>query len=93
MDINDWRLKIDDVDERLVELLNERARYVLEIGALKKRLGLPVHEPRREVEILEHVGRKNGGPLDNTALKRVFERIIDEGRSIQRGPMDVPRKD
>ncbi len=93
MDITDWRKRIDDVDERLVKLLNERARYVLEIGALKKRLRMPVYEPQREREILENVRRHNGGPLDYEALKRVFERIIDEGRSIQRGPMGAPRKD
>jgi chorismate mutase len=93
MDISDWRDKIDEVDAKLVELLNERARYVLEIGKEKKRLGLPVHEPRREMEIVANIRRLNGGPLDHEALKRVFERIIDEGRSIQRGPMEVPRKD
>ena len=93
MDINDWRDKIDGVDQRLVALLNERARYVLEIGALKKQMGLPVHEPRREMQILENLRRCNQGPLDNAALQRVFERIIDEGRAIQRGPMGEPRKD
>ena len=93
MDISDWRKKIDEIDRRLVELLNERARCVLEIGAIKKRLGLPIHEPEREREILRNASRANGGPLDQEAIQRLFERIIDEGRSIQRIPMDVPRKD
>jgi chorismate mutase len=93
MDISHWRDKIDSVDERLVALLNERAGYVLEIGALKKQLNLPVHEPRREMEIHGNIQRWNRGPLDNAALQRVFERIIDEGRAIQREPMGQPRKD
>lgn len=93
MDISDWRKKIDEIDRRLVELLNERARCVLEIGAIKKRLRMPIYEPQREREILQNVCRANGGPLDNEAVRRLFERIIDEGRSIQRGPMNSPRKD
>ena len=93
MDISDWRDKIDSVDERLVELLNERARYVLEIGAIKKQMNAPVHEPKREIQIMENIQRWNHGPLDTGALTRVFERIIDEGRAIQRGPMGAPRQE
>ena len=93
MDLSDWRDKIDQVDEKLVELLNERAGYVLAIGAIKKRERLPVHEPKREVQIFENIRRWNHGPLDDAALTRVFERIIDEGRAIQRVPMGEPRKD
>ena len=93
MDISDWRDRIDSADERLVALLNERARYVLEIGALKKRMQAPVHEPRREMQIMENIRRWNKGPLEDPALTRVFERIIDEMRAIQRGPMGEPRKD
>ena len=93
MDIADWRDKIDNVDKRLVELLNERAGYVLEIGAIKKEMKLPVHEPRREMQIMENIHNWNAGPLDDAAITRIFERIIDENRSIQRGPMGEPRKD
>ena len=93
MDMSDWRKKIDEVDDQLVDLLNERTRYVLEISKEKKRLGLPVYEPNREKAIMENIRQRNSGPMDYEALKRVFERIIDEGRSIQRGPMEQPRKD
>ena len=93
MDLSDWRKKIDEIDLQLVTLLNERARCVLEIGAIKKRTGAPVHEPAREREIMQNVCRANGGPLDHEAVKRVFERIIDEGRSIERISMEGPRKD
>jgi chorismate mutase len=93
MEISDWREKIDSADERLVALLNERARYVLEIGAIKKQMKAPVHEPRREMQIMENIHQWNHGPLENAALTRVFERIIDEMRAIQRGPMGEPRND
>ncbi len=93
MDVTDWRKKIDEIDRQLLALLNERARCVLEIGAIKKRTGTPVHEPAREREILENVTRANGGPLDHEAVKRLFERIIDEGRSIERISIEARRKD
>ncbi len=84
MDISDWRDKIDEVDRELVALLNRRANCVLEIAKLKQRQGLPIYEPQREEEIFRNVVAANHGPLEPEALRRVFERIIDEGRSIQR---------
>ncbi len=89
MDLSDWRTRIDEVDRELVALLNRRARYVLEIARLKKALGLPIYEPQREEEVFRNVASANGGPLDQAALRRVFERILDEGRSIQRRPMET----
>ncbi len=90
MDLEDWRRKIDEVDRALVELLNRRAGYVLEIGKLKRKLKLPVYEPRREDQIFENIRETNRGPLEDAALQHVFERLIDEMRSIQRGPMGAP---
>ena len=84
MDIADWRKKIDEIDRRLVELLNERARCVAEIGRIKRQNGLPIQEPNREQEVLRQVLEANRGPLDDAALRRVFERIVEEGRSLQR---------
>ena len=84
MDIADWRKKIDEIDRRLVELLNERARCVTEIGRIKRQNGLPIQEPNREQEVLRHVAEANQGPLEDAALRRVFERIVEEGRSLQR---------
>jgi chorismate mutase len=87
MDLSDWRTRIDEADRKLVALLSRRAHCVLEIAKLKKALGLPIYEPQREDEIFRNVASANGGPLDQGALRRVFERIIDECRSIQRRPM------
>ena len=87
MTIDELRQRIDQLDERLVELLSERAHCALEIGTLKKALGLEVYQPEREAEVLHHVqshGRQTGSPLEGDAIVRVFERIIDEARRIER---------
>jgi len=83
MDIADWRRKIDAIDLQLLKLLNERARCVREIGQIKRQTGLPIREPQREQEVLRHVLKANPGPLDNEAVRRLFERIVDEGRALQ----------
>lgn len=84
MDIDDWRIEIDRIDELLVDLLNQRSRCAIEIGRVKRALGMPVYSPSREKEVIEHVTRFNGGPLDPDAVRRLFERIIDESRRIER---------
>jgi chorismate mutase len=84
MDIADWRRKIDDLDRRLVELLNERARAAQEIGKLKRNTNLPIYEPDREKIIFENVRKANVGPLPDSGLHKVYERIIDVMRNIQK---------
>jgi chorismate mutase len=75
---------IDRVDEVLVKLLNQRAKYAVEIGELKGHLALPVYMPEREKEVLRHVEATSAGPLDEAAIRRLFERIIDESRRVER---------
>lgn len=84
MDIADWRREIDDLDRRLVELLNERARAAQEIGKLKRNTNLPIYEPDREKIIFENVCKANAGPLPDSELRQVYERIIDVMRNIQK---------
>ncbi len=79
-----WRKRIDMIDDQLSGLLNSRSACAVEIGRIKRALGLPVYSPEREAEILERVSRENPGPLDHTAVKRIFERIIDESRRLER---------
>lgn len=78
------RQRIDDIDEQLVRLLNERAAIALAIGHIKHDLGLAVYQPAREVEVLAHVRELNTGPLDDGAITRLFERVIDENRRLER---------
>jgi chorismate mutase-like protein len=83
--LDDLRHDIDRVDEVLVRLLNERARCVCAVGELKKEQGLEVYQPEREKEVLRHVREIAGeGPLGPDAIARLFERIIDEARRLER---------
>lgn len=74
------RQKIDAIDERIVELLNERATVVEEIGRFKKAKGLPVTAPGREQEVVRRVAALSHGPLPVESVKRIYERIITEMR-------------
>lgn len=86
--LDDLRLDIDRVDEALVRLLNERARTACEIGHLKREAGVEVYQPDREKDVLAHVRRVGAeGPLDPDAIARLFERIIDESRRLERRVM------
>ncbi len=89
--IDHWRQKIDNVDVELVRLLNDRATYANEIGKIKEKLGMPAYSPEREEEVMSNVERWNKGPLSTAALKRLFERIIDESRRLEREAMAARR--
>jgi len=91
--IDEWRRRIDAIDEQLMRLLNSRSACAVEIGKVKRSLGLPVYSPEREAWILERVMRENPGPLDTTAVRRVFERIIDESRRLERLAVDQEKKE
>ena len=82
--LEEWRRRIDGIDEQLMRLLNSRSACAVEIGRIKRSLGLPIYSPAREAEVFERVMRDNPGPLEPTAVKRVFERIIDEARRLER---------
>jgi len=83
-DLTRLRDAIDRVDEVIVRLLNQRAKYAIEIGELKGVLGLPIYAPEREKDVLQHVERISDGPLDPATVRRLFERIIDESRRVER---------
>jgi chorismate mutase len=83
MTIEDWRKKIDEMDLKLVELINQRAAAAREIGKLKNNTNLPIYEPEREKKILEAVKKANKGPLPDSEVQHVFERIIDVMRKLQ----------
>jgi chorismate mutase len=87
MSLGDWRRRIDEIDRKLVELLNERSQCALEIGKIKQAEHLPLYQPDREREVLENAEKVNPGPLSDAAIRRLFERIIDEARSAEREAM------
>jgi chorismate mutase-like protein len=84
MDISDWRKKIDELDRKLVELLNQRAQAAHEIGKLKRNAKMPIYEPDREQSVFGNVRTVNRGPLPDPDLVRIYERIMDIMRQIQR---------
>jgi chorismate mutase len=87
-DLADWRKRIDEIDRQLLKLLNERSQCAVEVGHLKKQLRMAAWQPEREAEILRNVVESNPGPLDGAAIRRLFERIIDEARALERHAMD-----
>src|SRR6185436_512365 len=93
MDIDDWRDEIDRLDEQLVTLLNARSQCAIELGRIKRELGLAIYSPDREREVIAHVTCINHGPLDRFAVRRLFERIIDESRRIERVTIEKETKD
>jgi chorismate mutase len=91
MDIADWRRKIDEIDRKLVELINQRAEAARAIGRLKRNTNMPIYEPDREKIIFDNVRQLNRGPLEHQDLIRVYERLIDVMRKIQKEEI-VPKE-
>ena len=83
-DIAKCRKKIDEIDLELVKLLNQRSQCAIEIGKLKHELNIEIYDPRREEEVISRVWKEANGPLSKEAVKRLFERIIDESRRAER---------
>jgi chorismate mutase len=81
------RGEIDAIDRQLVALLNERGRVVERIGEVKQTVSMPVYEPKREDEVYANIIAANGGPISHEAIRRIFERVIDEMRTLQRTRM------
>ncbi|MRR07426.1 MAG: chorismate mutase [Deltaproteobacteria bacterium] len=84
MTIDDLRTEIDHLDSELLRIFNQRASLALQIGELKKTTGLPVYDPGREKKIFQRMKAENPGPLDDQAIVRLFERVIDESRRLER---------
>lgn len=84
MDIEDWRQKVDDIDLEILFLLNKRAELTIEIGKIKKEKQIPIHSPEREKLIIQRMVNANSGPLSCDGIRRVFERIIDESRKLEK---------
>ena len=83
MDLAEWRRRIDQLDLRILELLNERARDVLQLAPLKRQNSIPVHAPEREEHVVNNLQEHNDGPLSDEAVRRIFETIMKEMRAVQ----------
>lgn len=83
-DMDPFRDRIDILDRAMLQIMNERVKCAHAIGAIKKKLGMPVYVPSREEQVLRNVIAGNAGPLSDAAVRRLFERVIDETRSLER---------
>lgn len=83
-DIAKWRDKIDEIDLELVKLLNQRSKCAIEIGKVKEKLNIEIYDPEREHQVIRNAQGATQGPLTKEALRRLFERIIDESRRAER---------
>ena len=77
------RNKIDEIDEKLLYLLNKRAAYAIEIGKIKVQRNMNICDPEREKTIIEHVRKKNYGPLSGDSVQRLFEVLIEESKRLE----------
>ena len=82
-DLREWRARIDALDRKILMMLNKRGRYVLGLAPIKRQMNVPVHEPNRENEVVSNLQTHNDGPLDNDAVRRIFETIMSEMRAVQ----------
>jgi chorismate mutase-like protein len=83
-DLGHCRERIDEIDRQILKLLNHRTTIVEEIGRIKQALAMAVYEPKREDQVFANVTAHNPGPLSSEAVRRIFERIIDEMRTVQK---------
>jgi chorismate mutase/prephenate dehydratase len=83
-DIGALRQTIDEIDEKILGLINQRLSLARQIGAFKKQGGLAITDSGREKEILSRLLEKNNGPMSADGLRNIFAAIIAEGRNIQR---------
>src|SRR5919198_3172607 len=88
MNLDDWRSRINDLDNQILNLLNERAEAALRIGDLKRRRALPSYAPEREAEILSRLAATNGGPLTAEALRAIWSEILSGCRALE-APLKV----
>jgi len=83
-DLPQLREGIDRVDAQILGLLGERAELVKQIGEVKRRAGLPIYDPERERQVLARLAEQAPASIDPEFVQRVFERIIDESRRLER---------
>ena len=84
MKLEDLRKRIDAIDDKILELLNERMEVVHEVGKLKNQSGAPIYRPEREMEILKRLKSKNRGPLPDKAIDAIFLEIFAVSRNLER---------
>ncbi|MCI0547197.1 MAG: prephenate dehydratase [Candidatus Rokubacteria bacterium] len=88
MSLDDWRSRINTLDDQILDLLSERARAAISIGDLKRQQALPYFVPEREVEVIERVLGKNPGPLAPEAVRAIWREILSASLALEQ-PLPV----
>ncbi len=88
MNLDDWRSRINDLDNQILQLLTQRAEAALQIGDLKRRQDAPTYAPEREAEILRRLTAQNAGPLPADAIAAVWREILSGCRALE-SPLTV----
>ena len=83
-DLNKLREAIDEIDGRLLVLLNERARLAQEIGRIKERNGAPVYVAGRAEQLMRRLVERNEGPLDEMAIRAIYREIMSASLSLEK---------
>jgi chorismate mutase/prephenate dehydratase len=84
MSLEELRKRIDELDHQLVQLLNERARVVIDIGKLKDKTGKAVYAPDREKEVLAKIAEANEGPLPGKCLVAIWRELMSGSFVLER---------
>jgi chorismate mutase / prephenate dehydratase len=84
MDLSHLRKKIDVLDARIIELLNDRAAITLSIGQEKIKSGKPIYSPDRENDVLKRLKALNKGPIQNEAIEAIYREIISAARALEK---------
>jgi chorismate mutase len=82
-ELEELREKIDAVDRKIFELVCERVNLVLRVGEIKRERGMQVYDPKRERLILDRLAQMAQPPIQPGTVRRIFERLIDEARSLE----------
>ena len=83
MDLADWRTRINDLDNQILNLLNQRAEAALRIGDLKRRQEAPSYVPEREATIVRRLAEANGGPMPVEAVQAIWREILSSCRALE----------
>ncbi len=84
MSLQQHRKLIDELDAKIVKLLNERTKHVLEIGAIKVKAGEEIYAPHRELAVIERVCKLNAGPITNDSLRAIYREIMSSALSLEK---------
>ena len=88
MDLDDWRSRINGLDEQILNLLNQRGRAALEIGELKRQQDKPYFVPEREAQIFDRLAALNRGPMSAEAVRAVWREILSASLALE-NPLPV----